>query len=118
MLSRQDSNLDLTAPKAVVLPLHQGGSATVSREHSAMPETVLLSAVHACRGRILVVLAFLVPECPTFLAERVARLLVPSAADAIDPTRYTSSTVSFTISHQLAGRALWASFWSAVAGLR
>ena len=25
MLRLQDSNLDLTAPKAVVLPLHQGG---------------------------------------------------------------------------------------------
>ncbi len=25
MLRRQDSNLDLTAPKAVVLPLHYGG---------------------------------------------------------------------------------------------
>src|SRR3954452_3382613 len=27
MLRRQDSNLDLTAPKAVVLPLHHGGPA-------------------------------------------------------------------------------------------
>ena len=41
MLRRQDSNLDLTAPKAVVLPLHHGGPRgplAVRDNKSAMPE--------------------------------------------------------------------------------
>src|SRR5690606_22823896 len=48
MLRRQDSNLDLTAPKAVVLPLHYGGpqppglpdkSATVACVYPTRPST-------------------------------------------------------------------------------
>src|SRR5690349_14634696 len=55
MLRRQDSNLDLTAPKAVVLPLHHGGpcrprgtprvnSATPALPGPAQPR-------NRCRGR-------------------------------------------------------------------
>lgn len=44
LLRLQDSNPDLTAPKAVVLPLHQGGTRTEALDH---PPTTGRLAVHA-----------------------------------------------------------------------
>lgn len=47
MLRRQDSNLDLTAPKAVVLPLHHGGPDTPNGLVSPSKSLPLKSATSA-----------------------------------------------------------------------